>query len=99
MHYVLFYDVVENYEERRKPFRAGHIGYARRAAARGELVLGGALVNPIDTAVIVFKGDSPAVAEEFARNDPYVLNGLVTRWHVREWATVVGELAEVKLPI
>lgn len=98
MHYLLFYDVVDDYAERRKPLRAAHLAHAQAAIARGELVLGGALANPVDGAVLVFRGDSSDVAERFAEADPYVLNGLVTRWRVREWATVVGALAEVKLP-
>ena len=67
--------------------------------ARGELVLGGALANPVDGAVLLFRGDSPAAAEAFAAADPYVTNGLVTRWRVREWATVVGDGASVQLPM
>jgi len=98
MHYLLIYDVVEDYVERRAPLRAEHIALARAAEARGELVLGGALANPPDGAVLLFRGDSPAVAEHFAAADPYVANGLVTRWRVREWTTVVGRDAEVKLP-
>jgi uncharacterized protein len=98
MHYLLFYDVVDNYAERRTPFRKDHLAHAKAAVARGELVLGGALANPVDGTVLLFKGDSPAVAESFARADPYVTNGLVTMWRVREWTTVVGEGAEVALP-
>ena len=93
MHYLLFYDVVDNYAEKRVPFRADHLAYARAAAARGELVLAGALANPVDGTVLLFKGDSPAAAEAFARADPYVTNGLVTRWRLREWTTVIGDLA------
>ena len=70
------------------------MSYAGGAIERGELVLGGALASPADRAVILFRGDSPAVAENFARGDPYVLQGLVQRWEVREWTTVVGPLAE-----
>ena len=51
----------------------------------------GALANPIDSNILLFKGDSPEVAEKFARADPYVANGLVKRWYVHEWATVAGE--------
>jgi len=98
MHYLLIYDVVEDYVERRAPLRAEHIALARAAEARGELVLGGALANPPDGAVLLFRGDSAAAAERFAASDPYVTNGLVTRWRVREWTTVVGRDAEVKLP-
>ena len=98
MHYLLFYDIVDNYAERRLPFRAAHLAHAQKAVARGELVLGGALANPIDGTVLLFKGSSPDAAETFARNDPYVTNGLITKWRVREWTTVVGDLAENPLP-
>ena len=94
MHYVLFYDVVDKYAERRTPFRAEHLAHARKAVESGDLVLGGAFANPIDGTMLLFKGSSPAAAEAFAQNDPYVINGLVTRWRVREWTTVVGDLAE-----
>lgn len=90
MHYLLFYDVVENYATRRLPWRAAHLAHGRQAVARGELVLGGAFANPIDGAVLLFQGNSPAVAEDFAKTDPYVINGLVAKWRVREWTTVVG---------
>jgi hypothetical protein len=92
-HYVLFYEVCSDYAERRVAFRAEHLAKAWAASDRGELLLGGAFVDPPDGAMLVFGGESKAVAEAFARADPYVLNGLVTRWHVREWATVVGGAA------
>lgn len=98
MHYLLFYDAVDGYEERRKPFRAAHLKHARDAVARGELVLGGGLANPIDGSVLLFRGASAEAAEAFAKSDPYVLNGLIKAWRVREWTTVVGPDAEVKLP-
>ena len=91
MHYLLFYEVADEYLARRAEFRNAHLALAWAASERGELVLGGALANPTDGAVLLFKGDSPAVAENFARIDPYVLNGLVRRWYIREWTTVAGE--------
>jgi uncharacterized protein YciI len=98
MHYLLFYDVVDNYAERRKPFRADHLAHAQKAVANGDLVLGGAFAKPVDGTMLLFKGSSPAAAEAFAKNDPYVVNGLVTKWRIREWTTVVGGLAENPLP-
>jgi len=91
MHYLLFYETAEDYVARRAAFRAEHLALAKLAAGRGELVLGGALANPVDGAVLLFKGESPAVAERFAAADPYVANGLVKRWRIREWTTVVGK--------
>jgi uncharacterized protein len=97
MHYLLFYEVSDDYVEKRAPFRAEHLKYARAAEVRGELVLGGAFANPVDGALLVFQGSSPSVAEEFAANDPYVLHGLVKGWRVREWTTVVGRDAAVRI--
>ena len=97
MHYLLFYEAVPGYEERRRPFRAEHLRHARAAVERGQLVLAGAYANPIDGALLLFRSDTPAIVEEFARTDPYVVNGLVQRWFVREWTTVVGPTAEVNL--
>ena len=90
-HFLLFYDVGENFVEARQAYRELHLKHAWAAAARGELLLAGALAAPADGAVLLFRADSPQVAESFARNDPYVLNGLVPRWRVREWTTVVGD--------
>lgn len=98
MHYLMFYDLVPEYLERRGEFRDKHLALARAAVARGELVLGGALADPADQAVLLFKADSPAVAEAFAKADPYVQEGLVKQWRVRPWTTVVGYLAEHSVP-
>jgi uncharacterized protein YciI len=98
VHYLLFYEVASDYAERRVPFRAEHLTLARAAVARGKPVLRGALADPTDGAVLLFTGDSPAAAEAFATADPYVRHGLVTRWWVRAWATVVGTGAAVRVP-
>src|SRR2546430_35769 len=74
-----------------KSSRAGGGGRGAPGGERGELVLAGALADPVDGAVLVFRGPTPQAAEAFARADPYVANKLVTRWRVRKWTTVVGE--------
>lgn len=94
MHYILFYEYAPDYLERRGQFRDQHMALAKAAIDRGEFFLGGAFADPADGAAIIFKGESPAVAEKFARADPYVLNGLVISWRVREWTTVAGRDAE-----
>ena len=91
MHCILFYDVVDDYVERRAQFREAHLKYAQEAHSRGTLVLGGALADPVDSAVLVFRGSSPDIAEAFAKADPYVTNGLVKSWRVRKWVTVIGD--------
>lgn len=94
MYYLLLYDVVEDYVNRRAPFRDEHLKLARQAFARGELVLAGAFSEPVDGAALVFRTDDGSVPERFAREDPNVKNGLVTRWRVRGWNVVVGGEAE-----
>ncbi len=91
MHYLLIYDLAPDYLEKRPQFRAVHLELAWEASERGELVLAGALADPVDSAILLFKGDSPAAAERFAAADPYVQNGLIKSWRVRPWTTVVGQ--------
>ncbi|WP_296654530.1 YciI-like protein [Paraburkholderia sp.] len=93
MHWLLMYELVDDYLERRAAHRDAHLALAWAAVARGELLLAGAVAEPLDSALLLFEGDSPAAAEAFARADPYVMAGLVKHWRVRPWQTVVGEKA------
>jgi uncharacterized protein YciI len=92
-HFLLFYEGAPDYLERRPQFRSDHLRHAWAAQERGEIVVAGALANPVDGAVLMFAGENSSTAEAFARGDPYVINGLVRRWYVREWTTVVGDIA------
>ncbi len=83
--------------ERREQFRAAHLTLAWAAVERGELLLGGAVGEPIDSGLLLFTVDGAAKVEAFAAADPYVLNGLVQRWSVRKWHTVVGDLASTPI--
>jgi uncharacterized protein YciI len=89
-YYALFYVVVDEFAARRAPFREEHLRLAREAHCRGELLLAGALSDPADRALLVFRAGDQSRVEAFARDDPYVINGLVTRWEVRLWAVVIG---------
>ena len=90
VHFLLMYQFVPDYLERRPLHRAQHLRLAWQAHERGELVLAGALAEPADAAVLLFEGESDAAARAFAAADPYVKAGLVTQWSVRPWTTVVG---------
>lgn len=91
MHYVLFYEYAPDFLERRGDLRDTHIANIEAAVERGEIFIGGAFAGPVDGAMIVFAADTPDVATAFAKADPYVREGLVTKWWVREWMTVVGK--------
>ena len=92
-HFLLFYEAEPDYLERRPQFRGEHLRHAWDSAERGELIVAGAFADPIDGALLMFRGEDASVAENFARADPYVTNGLVAHWRVREWNTVVGDMA------
>jgi len=90
-YYALFYDeVVDDFLNRRVAFREEHLRLARESRARNELQLAGALAEPADGALLVFRADGPTVVEEFVRSDPYVQNGLIKKWRIRNWTVVVG---------
>jgi uncharacterized protein YciI/heme-degrading monooxygenase HmoA len=89
-YYALLYELVDDMVNRRVPFREEHLRLAREARQRGELVLGGALSEPVDRALLVFHVDDKSKVEAFARKDPYVLNGLAKKWEIRPWNVVVG---------
>lgn len=90
MHWLLFYEVVEDHVERRIPVRDAHLAHARSAHRRGFLLLAGAYDDPADGSVFAFRADDRAVVEQFVRDDPYVAAGLVTNWTIRHWNVAVG---------
>jgi uncharacterized protein YciI len=90
MHWLLFYDFVDDMSTRRVPYRDAHLALARAAHGRGELLIAGAFAEPPNGAVLIFRGDDPAAVEAFVASDPYVANGLVTSWRIRPWQVGVG---------
>ena len=90
MYYILFYNYVDNIIEKRVPFREAHLALATSFVQSGELLLGGAFANPADGAILIFKVGNKTQVEAFVKQDPYVQNGLVTSWNIREWSVVVG---------
>jgi uncharacterized protein len=91
MYLALFYEVTDDYLDRRGAFRQDHLDLARAAHERGELALAGAFSDPADSALLVWTTEDRGVVEQFAARDPYVTNGLVKAWRIREWNVVVGE--------
>jgi uncharacterized protein YciI len=89
-YFALFYDVVDDFVSRRLPYREEHLRLAREAHRRGELLLAGAFTEPADRALLVFRTTGRSVVEAFARSDPYVTSGLVTRWEIRPWVVAIG---------
>ncbi len=91
MYFLLFYEVVDDYVKRRQAFRTEHLALAQEARERGELVLAGAYADPPDGAALVFRGGDDSIVRGFVALDPYVREGLVTKWVIRQWTVVVGD--------
>ncbi len=89
-YYVLFYEMVDDMVNRRAPYREEHLRLIREGHARGEILIAGAVGDPPDGALLVFRAPSPEIAETFAREDPYVKNGLIVSWKVKPWTVVAG---------
>ena len=89
-YFVLQYEFVEDMISRRAPYREEHLGMIREGHARGEIVMAGAVGDPPDSGLLIFRLAGPEVAEAFARQDPYFRHGLVTRWTVKPWTVVAG---------
>ena len=51
--------------------------------ARGDLLAVGTWVDPREGSMAVFR--SRAAAEEFVREDPFVLQGVVARHEIKDW--------------
>jgi uncharacterized protein len=99
MHFLLYYEKAPDHAQREPPLMKAHRDHVRAAVVRGELILGGPLLEPADGSnVLLFQADTSTTAEAFASADPYVQNGIVTRWYVRPWQTVVGKDAACPLP-
>ncbi len=90
MYFILLYEVVDNFVNQRAPFRPEHLRLLEEAHRRGELVMAGAFADPVDGAALVFRGEDASTATRFAESDPYVNQGLITKWRVRRWNVVVG---------
>ena len=90
MYYLLLYQTIPDYLERRTPHRADHFAHASKAVESGNLLLGGAFADPAGGAALVFQTDDPEVVTDFAENDPYVRNGLIESYEIREWTVVLG---------
>jgi uncharacterized protein YciI len=98
MLYLLMYDFVDDYLERRTALRPEHLALCRQAVERGEMLAGGAVGNPPESGLLLFQGAAEH-AEQFAVADPYVTKGLVKRWQVKPWTTVVGMAELVPNPL
>lgn len=88
--YVLLYEAAEDVASKAPAHFPAHRARWREFRERGELLLIGTFADvQKDGSMAVFT--SRAAAEEFAEGDPFVLEGVVGRWEIREWLEAIGE--------
>ncbi|GII54734.1 hypothetical protein Pth03_31230 [Planotetraspora thailandica] len=89
MKYVMFYDSADDVTAKAPAHFAAHRARLDDFHARGALLMVGTFGDPQNEgSMAVFT--TREAAEEFATHDPFVLNGVVRRWHVREWNEIFG---------
>jgi uncharacterized protein YciI len=82
--YVLFYESADDVLAKAPAHLAAHSARGREFHERGSLLAYGPFANPQEEgSMAVFT--TREAAEEFARDDPFVLNGVVRSWQIREW--------------
>ena len=91
-YHVLQYKYVPDILEKRDPYRAEHLQGAKDMAAASKIVMAGALTDPVDGAIFVFKNVTKDEIEAFVRKDPYVTNGLVPEYQIRPYMVVADSL-------
>lgn len=93
MYFILTYETIEGYVEKRKPFREEHLSLLTKELENKHVILGGALEDPADKAVIIWNVKDKKTIEDFVSNDPYVQNGLISKYEIRPWNVVINNLA------
>jgi uncharacterized protein YciI len=88
--YLLTYSYVPDIENRRQPYREAHLEHLRRAHLSGMLRMAGALVDPVDGALLVLEAGSPGEVFAWVARDPYNEAGLLRALSVREWTIAIG---------
>ena len=83
MKYVMFYETAEAGLANVPANAAAHRERWRTFGERGTLLMIGPFADPREGALGIFT--TREAAEEFATGDPFVVNGVVARWYVREW--------------
>ncbi len=81
--YVLFYKSAADVLVTARLHFPAHRARWDKFRAQKTLLMIGPFADPRDGALAIFT--SREAAEEFAVGDPFVLNGVVTDWSVREW--------------
>jgi uncharacterized protein YciI len=90
MKYVLFYESADNVAANAPPHFPAHKQRLDAFQARGDLLMVGTFGDPqTQGSMSVFA--SREAAEEFAQGDPFVINGVVRRWEIRDWDEVLTE--------
>ncbi|CAF1309608.1 unnamed protein product [Rotaria magnacalcarata] len=89
--HILQYEYIADVMEKRKPYREAHLAFIGKQVEKGNVILGGAYGSPPTGALLIFRNLSSNEIEQLAKQDPYVLNGIVTKHSVEPYIAVAGD--------
>ncbi len=87
--YVLFYESAGDVLTKAPLHFAAHVARWQGFRDAGTLLMIGTFADPREGAMAIFT--TREAAEQFAGGDPFVLNGVVRNWYVREWNEAIAE--------
>jgi uncharacterized protein len=82
--YVVFYESADDALEKVPEHFPAHAARGKEFHDRGSLLMFGAFANPLTEGSMAIFATREG-AEEFVAGDPFVLNGVVKSWEIREW--------------
>ncbi len=87
--YVLFYESADDVASKAPAHFPAHLARWKEFQGQGTLLMIGTFANAQEEGSMAIFTTREA-AEAFARSDPFVLNGVVRQWSVREWNEAIG---------
>jgi uncharacterized protein len=89
--FILEYSYIADILEKRGPYRPEHLKLAEDYLKDGAIIYGGPFTPP-SGALFIFSVDGRESVEAFVAKDPYVANGLVTTYTIKEWNVLIGTI-------
>lgn len=86
--YLLFYESAEDVLVKAPQYFPAHLAHWGDYRANGTLQMIGTFADPREGAMAIFT--TREAAEQFAKGDPFVLNGVVRNWYIREWNEAIS---------
>jgi uncharacterized protein YciI len=89
--FILQYEYVENVLEKRAPYREAHLAVFGKQIQDGNVIIGGTIDYPPKGALSIFRNLTSEDIEQIVQQDPYFINGIVTKYTIKPYIAVIGD--------